>query len=355
MALSACSLVVAPLLLWGIGRALEPGARPIAVKVLAPRRSTSLPAEMSRTRAGGTEVSFVLSADASAQGLALPAHVVPAGVRPGVFLGGSPTDVLFHKQQPSGARITFVVPQSVRDVPVTVQVGGSVTAAGVAGVLAGVLAAAVAWRWVRARGSWRSVLGVAAAGAIAGAVAIPAVDRTPWSWQSALALAVGAAALGYVGVGVDARACSLSGVVAGLIAGAAHPSAFPFAVFSWSAFGVAATGILRSLALPRDLDPRDAAAVALALAAATTTAAAAGFALLAVLGRVPPQPGALLAVDCPSVALRCRPTAWTTLPLGFLGGVLAAAVWAFHRTRPQREARRRGRRNWSSGRRLRVT
>src|SRR5581483_444767 len=96
------------------------------------------------------------------------------------------------------------------------------------------------------------------------------------------------------------------------------------------------------------------AALAVGLAAATTTAAAAGFALLAVLGRVPPQPGALLAVDCPSVAIRCRPTGWTSVPLGLVGGVLASVAWTFRRTRPQREARRRGRRNWSSGRRLRV-
>ncbi len=352
--MAACALVVAPLLLWGIGRALEPGARPITVKVLAPRHSTPVPAQMSRSRTGGADVSFLLSADASAQGLALPERVVPAGVRPGVFLGGMPADVLYHRRQPSGARITFVVPRSVRDVPVTVQLGGSVTPAGVGAALVGVLGVLVAWRWVRARGSWRSVLGVAAAGAIAGAVTIPAVDQTPWSWQAALALAVGAAVLGYVGVGVDARACSLAGIVAGLIAGAAHPSAFPFAVFWWGAFGVAAAGILRPLALPRELEPRDAVALSVGLAAATTTAAAAGFALLAVLGRVPPQPGALLAVDCPSVALRCRPTAWTAVPLGLAGGVLAALAWTLHRTRPQREARRRGRRNWSSGRRLRV-
>gem|GEM_PF-5268985 len=346
--------MVAPLLLWGVGRALEPGTRPITLKVLAPRRSTPVPAEMSRSRAGGADVSFLLSADATAQGLALPPHVGPAGAQPGVFLGGEPTDVLFHKRQPSGDRITFVVPRSVRDVPVTVQLGGSVTPAGIAAALAGALAALVAGRWVRARGSWRSVLGVLVAGISAGAVTLPAVDRTPWSWQGALALTVGATLFGYVGLGVDARACSLAGIAAGLIAGATHPSALPFVVLWWCAFGLAAAGILRPLALPRDLAPRDAAALAVGLAAATTTAAAAGFALLAVLGRVPPQPGALLAVDCPSVAIRCRPTGWTSVPLGLVGGVLASVAWTFRRTRPQREARRRGRRNWSSGRRLRV-
>src|SRR5581483_11392488 len=110
-------------------------------------------------------------------------------------------------------------------------------------------------RW-RARGPWRSVLGVLVAGISAGAVTLPAVDRTPWSWQGALALTVGATLFGYVGLGVDARACSLAGIAAGLIAGATHPSALPFVVLWWCAFGLAAAGILRPLALPRDLAPR---------------------------------------------------------------------------------------------------